>query len=69
MEEFHVIHDPEHDSWCVSKDIVRVECFSERADAIDRGAELARRSRGGHLTIHTQAGSIETVRVYGAGPE
>ncbi len=65
MEEFHVIHDPEHGHWCLSKDVVRLECFSDRADAIERGAELAKRSNRGRLSIHTPDGGLDAVKDYG----
>lgn len=64
MDRYHIIHDSEHDTWCVCKDVVRIKCFGSRSDAINLGTEFAQNAIRGQLTIHAQDGAVETVRHY-----
>ena len=63
METYYVIHDGEHDSWCLLKDDMKIRCSGDKRDAVKLGQSLAR--RGDQLIVEKENGAVENVFTYG----
>lgn len=69
-EVYHVTPNPKG-GWDVKKEGGgRASAHSEtKADAVDRGRELAKKAPLGQIKIHKQDGKIQTEHTYGQDPE
>jgi len=70
MDCFRVIHDGDHDTWCVSNgsEESTIECFKDKNKAIEFGMSLAQDSIFGRLTVEAPKGIIEAMWSYGSDP-
>jgi hypothetical protein len=70
MDVYRVIHDDDHNGWCVSNEGNEspIECFKDKNEAIEFGMSLAQDSIFGRLTVEAPMGIIEAMWSYGADP-
>ncbi len=60
MDAYRIVHDPQYESWCVTRDDKPIQCFMSKEHAINYGLELIQKSLSAHLTLHRKDGSIES---------
>jgi hypothetical protein len=66
--KYHVT--PKGDQWQVKKEGAERanKLFDNKADALDKGRDLAKHAELGQLIIHKQTGTFQTEHTYGKDP-